>query len=187
MSNLDNLTQKIVEDARAKAEEIVKEAIEHKEAVINSKIDDAGRESQKIIDKAKSEAVLLKQRKVSNAELQVRDKNLRIKREVMNRVLEEAKKRLENIDEEQYAKFVDNNLKDLKLNGNELLVVEKGMEDKLKLGSNYPKIARDEHVESGFIIKDENTTLNFTFKALIEYAREELESELVSILFDEEE
>lgn len=187
MSNLDNLTQKIVDDAKLKADEIVIEATEHKEVVISSKLDEAEKEKQRIIDKAKRDAVLLKQRKVSNAELQVRDQNLRIKREVVDRVMDEAKKRLEAIDEEKYIEFVDNNLKVLKLKGDEVLVLQKGMGDKLEAAGKYPEIARDEHVESGFILKDENTILNFTFKSLINYLREELESELVSMLFDERE
>lgn len=187
MSNLDNLTQKIVDDAKTKAEEMVKEATEQKEAVISSKIDEAETEKKKIIEKASREAELIKQRKVSNAELQVRDQNLRMKRQVMDRVMNEAKAKLENLDEGQYKEFVDNNLKDLQLKGNEVLVVQKGMEKKLKPAKNYPTIAKEEHVASGFIVKDENTTLNFTFQSLIDYVREELESELVAILFDEQE
>ena len=187
MSNLDNLTRKIVDDAKTKADQIIIEATDQKQAVISSKIDEAEKEKQKIIEKANTEAELLKQRKVSNAELQIRDQNLRIKREVMNRVMEDAKKRLENLDEEKYIEFVDNNLKDLKLKGDEVLVVQEGMEKKLKPARKYPKIANDEYVESGFILKDENTVLNFTFGSLIDYVREELESELVSILFDEQE
>lgn len=187
MSNLDNLTQKIVDDAKTKAEAIVKEAIDQKEAVISSKIDEAENERQKIIEKANREAELMKQRKVSNAELQVRDQSLKTKREVLDRVMDEAKKRLKNIDEEKYVEFIDNNLEGLKLNGNEVLLVQEGMEKKLKPAKKYPAIARDEFVESGFILKDENAELNFTFKALIDYVREELESELVSILFDEQE
>lgn len=187
MSNLDNLTQKIVDDAKVKAEALVKEATEQKEAVLSSRRDEAQRERQKIIEKANTEAELMKQRKVSNAELQVRDNKLRIKRQVIDKVMDEAKKRLENIDADKYVKFVDNNLKGLKLKGDEVLVVQQGMEKQLKPARKYPTIAKDEFVESGFILKDENTALNFTFKSLIDYAREELESELVSILFDEQE
>lgn len=187
MSNLDNLRQKIVDDAKIKADEIVTEATMQKEVVINSKIDEAEREKKKTIEKAKRDAELLKERKVSGAQLQVRDQNLRIKRQVMDKVMNEAKNRLEKLDANKYKEFVDNNLKALKLNGNEVLLVQEGMEDTLKPAENYPTIARDEHVESGFIIKDESMELNFTFKSLIDYAREELESELASTLFNEQE
>lgn len=183
MSNLDNLTQKILDDAKNKADIIMEESTRKKDEIFNSRVKDANEKQAKIIEKATIEASMMKDRVISNAELRVRDERLKAKQQLINNVFSKAEERLNNLDEEEYVKFLTSNIKNINFKGNELIVVPEKMKQKVKTLGLYPKVADDESVESGFLVKDNDVVLNFTFKSLINYYREELEGEIAKELF----
>lgn len=183
MSNLDNLTQKILDDAKNKADIIMEESTRKKDEIFNSRVKDANEKQAKIIEKATIEASMMKDRVISNAELRVRDERLKAKQQLINDVFSKAEERLNNLDEEEYVKFLTSNIKNINFKGNELIVVPEKMKQKVKTLGLYPKVADDESVESGFLVKDNDVVLNFTFKSLINYYREELEGEIAKELF----
>lgn len=183
MSNLDNLTQKILNDARNKADIIMEESTRKKEEIFNSRVKDANEKQAKIIERASIEASMMKDRVISNAELRVRDERLKAKQQLINNVFSKAEERLNNLDEEEYLRFLTSNIKNINFKGNEVIVVPEKMKQKVKTLGLYPKIADDESVESGFLVKDNDVVLNFTFKSLINYYREELEGEIAKELF----
>lgn len=183
MSNLDNLTQKILDEAKLKADEMIKESKTKSDGIINSRVKEANDQKVKILERADSEAALMKERVISNAELRVRDEKLKAKQEVINKVFKEAKERLLNIDEEMYIKFLQSNIKDLSLKGNEILVVPENMKERVKSLKLPVKVSEDETLGAGFIIKDEDSVLNFSFDSLVDYLREELETEIAQDLF----
>ncbi len=183
MSNLDNLTQKILDDAKNKADIIMEESTRKKEEIINSRVKDAHEKQTKIIEKATTEASMMKDRVISNAELRVRDEILKAKQDLINDVFLKAEEKLNSLNEEEYVKFLQSNIKDINFKGNEVIVVPEKMKEKVKTIGLYPKVADDESVESGFLVKDNDVILNFTFKSLINYYREELEGEIANKLF----
>jgi V/A-type H+-transporting ATPase subunit E len=183
MSNLDNLTQKILEEAKLKADKITKDSKAKSDGIINSRVKEANDQKSKILERANSEAALMKERVISNAELRVRDEKLKAKQEVINKVFKESKKRLLKIDEEKYIQFLQSNIKDLSLKGNEVLVVPENMKERVKSLKLPVKVSEDETLDSGFILKDNDTILNFSFDSLVDYLREELETEIARDLF----
>lgn len=183
MSNLNNLTQKILEEAKFKADEIIQDAKVKSDGIINSKVKEAQDLKLKTIGRAESEAVLIKERVISNAELRVRDEKLKVKQEVIDRVFKESKNALLNIDDKVYIKFLQSNIKDLSLKGNEVLVVPENRKEKVMTLKLPIKVSKNESLESGFIIKDEKTLLNFSFDSLVDFLREELETEIAQDLF----
>ncbi|NLJ97698.1 MAG: V-type ATP synthase subunit E [Tissierellia bacterium] len=185
MSNLENLTEKILEDAKNQASIIEEESKSVNDRIINSKIKEANEEKKRILDRAASEASLLKERTISNAELKARNEKLRAKQEVIDKVFNIAKERLGNLDEDKYISYLQSTLKNLKLTGEEFLVVPKTMRDKVKKLGIRLKVSEDEVVDSGFLIKDEGTTLNYTFDSLVEHNRDEFEAEIAQSLFKE--
>ena len=56
MSNLDNIINEILEDAKKESEEILKNANQEKEKIIETKIDQANQEKDTILIIAESEA-----------------------------------------------------------------------------------------------------------------------------------
>ncbi len=183
MSNLDNLTQKILEDAKNKADIIKEESTRKNEDIVSSRVKDATERQKKIIEKATTEASMMKDRVISNAELRVRDEKLKAKQQLMDRVFIKSKERLNNINEEDFIKFLTSKIKNINFKGTEVIVVPERMKSKVKSLGLYPKVSEDETVDSGFIIKDNNVVLNYSFDSLVDYLREELESEVAKDLF----
>ena len=73
----------------------------------------------------------------------------------------------------------------MNLKGTELLIVPEKMKSKVKAAGLFPRVSDDETVESGFLLKDKDVTMNFSFDSLVDYLREELESEIAQDLFKE--
>jgi len=185
MSNLDNLVQKILDDAKERADAIIEDANKVKDEIIDAKVKEANEKKEKILERATAEAELLKERVISGAELKVRNEKLKAKQTVIDRVFNLAKEKLENLDEEKYISYLTNTIKTLTLSGNEVLVVTKNMKDKVKRLKIPIKVSDSEFVDSGFLIKGKGIMLNYTFDSLIDYYREELETEIAQSLFKE--
>lgn len=185
MSNLENLIQKILDDANTKASIIMEDAKRLKNEIIETKIKEANENKKKVVDRAIGEANLLKERVISSAELKVRNERLKAKQQVIERVFELAKERLKSLDEDRYIAYLNNTLKGISLKGEEVLIVPENMRSKIKGIPNLPKVSEDETVDFGFLIKDKGIILNYTFDSLVENYREELETEIAQELFKE--
>lgn len=185
MSNLENIVNKILDDAKEKADRIMEEATKINEDIMNSKVREANESKKRIIEKAKADAAMMKERIVSNAELKVRDEKLKAKQEVLDRVFKLSKEKLNVLNDNEYLKFIENSLKTLNLKGMEMLIVPDKIREKVEAQGLGYRVSKDEVVESGFVIKDKDVTMNFSFDALVDYLREELESEIAEDLFKE--
>lgn len=185
MSNLENLTQKILDDASKRASIIKEDSEKINMEIINSKIDEANDKKSKLIDKATSEAALLKERVISNAELKIRNEKLKSKQVVIERVFNLAKTKLENLSENDFTAYLSNTLKNIDFQGHHVLIVpEKFREKVISLG--LPLIvSQDETVDSGFLIKGDGIILNYNFNSLVDYYRDDLEAEIAQSLFKE--
>ncbi len=186
MSNLDNLIQKIKLDAQSQVDEMQKEADKKKEEIVNGQVRLALEEKAKIIEKADKEAELVKSRILSNADLRVRDEMLKAKQEVIDKVFLLAKERLMNLNDTEYVEFVKNQISTIELTGEETIIVPSNRKDLIKnLGLNL-KVSEEETIDSGFTLVNNKVRLNFSFETLIDFLREDLETEIAQVLFKEE-
>ncbi|MBC8586994.1 V-type ATP synthase subunit E [Paratissierella segnis] len=185
MSNLENLTQKIIDDAKSSAEGIIKEAEKKKEGLVSSRLEEAERLAEEILERANNEAEAIRYGIVSNAKLKARDKKISAKRNTMERTFQLAKSSFTNMNEKDYLNFLKSNIGNLKLKGTENLIVSENMRDSVKNAGFALQISDTETVDSGFMIKDKNTILNYTFDSIVDYLRDELESSIVHSLFKE--
>ncbi|NEZ45924.1 V-type ATP synthase subunit E [Clostridium niameyense] len=197
MSNLDNLTSKIIDDANKRAETIIKEAKQEQDKIIGKQIEKANNEKINIIERAKLTARSKADRVISNAHLTVRNKNLEAKQEVMDKVFTEALLKLESLTKEQYLEFVKNSIMNMKIDGDEEIIVPSneerinedfinslnkelkslGRRGELKLSSEK----RD--IKTGFIIYKNGIEINNSFEALVSSLRDELEQDIIGALF----
>lgn len=185
MSNLENLTQKIIEEAKSQASIIEKESKKANEKIIDSKTREAEEEKKRMLSRANSEANLLRERTISNAELKARNKKLEAKQEVIGRSFDTANERLKNFNADKYLSYLQSKIKSIKFEGGESIIVQEAMKSKVEeLGLDI-KVSDDEFVESGFSIQGKGTRLNYTFESLIEQYRDELETEIAKSLFKE--
>lgn len=198
MANIDNLINKIIEDANKEADSIIAEGEKEKEKIISSKIEEANRAKESMIIKTKREAATRKERVISNAQLKVRNDKLGAKQQVIDRAFEEAVSQLEKITGDELKAFVKNTIKSLNLQENEEIIVnekyssvinnefieevnksleEIGKKGNIKLSSEKRKI------EGGFILTKGGIELNYTFKSLVENLRNEIEQNIIKTLF----
>ena len=124
MSNLDNLTSKIISDAEVKKKEILNEANAKAEAMIKNKIEEANKKASSILQKAQLESTTIKERVASKTELEIRNKKLAAKQEVIDKVFEKAKVRLTAMSAEKLGEFIRNSIMNLNIDGDEEIMIE---------------------------------------------------------------
>ncbi|MFB0917443.1 MAG: V-type ATP synthase subunit E family protein [Clostridiaceae bacterium] len=182
MANLDNLIGKILEDAKVKAEGIIKDATTEAE----KRIADAGKESLKkkemILNRATNEGQLLEERIISGTNLKIRDESLKAKGVVIDKVMDLVKSKLSGLGPDEFANYLKKGLGDRVISSDE----------KLKVGENYLELAKknfpDAAIEgakglTGFIIDKNGVLENHSFETLIDYMKEDLEAEAAKLLF----
>jgi ATP synthase (E/31 kDa) subunit. len=187
MTNLDHLIDKIIEDARQEAEQILAKAERKKEELIHEQTVKAEMEKSKMIEKARREAQQEKERIVSDARLKARDDILKAKQEMMDQVFSLAKAQLHQLNEVKFQEFMRNVLNSLPREGTEELIVPKGRLESVRKWFPDWKVSDTDFVDSGFMVKKGRILLNYTFDALVDYYREELEPVVAGILFGEQE
>ncbi|MBU3144756.1 V-type ATP synthase subunit E [Clostridium sp. CF012] len=199
MSNLDNLSTKIVEDASVKAEAILKEANDNGKLMVENKTKKAEVLKGQMLEKSKIEAITVKQRIVSNAQLAVRNENIVAKQKMIDKVFVEALEKLVSIKDEEYLELVKKYLLSMPIVGDEEIILPGKYTNLVteaylsevnialialgKLGEiNVSSEVRG--IKSGFIVIKNGIEINNTFESLVNSLRDELESEIVKELFN---
>ncbi|MFT5871733.1 MAG: V/A-type H+-transporting ATPase subunit E [Clostridium sp.] len=199
MSNLENLTSKIVEDANIKAEALLKEAKDNEALLIESKVKVAKNLVVQMLEKAKIEASTTKQRIISNAKLTVRNEKLVAMQKMIDNVFVDALKKLLVITDKEYLELIKRYLLSMQIAGDEEIIIPgkytsivdgeylsqintalkaSGKIGQIKLSSDV----RD--IKSGFIVLKNGIEVNNTFESLVNSLRDELESDIVKELFN---
>ena len=200
MSNLDNLTSKIIRDAEVKKEEILNEANSKAEIIIKNKIEEASKNASSILEKAEIESKIIKERVLSKAELDIRNKKLQAKQEIIEKVYEEAKKQLENMSAEEFQKFIRDSIMSLNIDGDEEIIlntndrgrlpvtfledINSELQSKGKLG-NLRFGERDYEIKGGFILSKNGIEINNSFEELVNSLKYDLEYEVGRLLFQD--
>lgn len=197
MSNLNNITSKIIEDAKLKANDILEEAKREEKKIIDKKVLEANKIKENTLNKAEKEAQIKKERIVSAAKIKVRNENLQAKGEVIEKVFETALEKLQNIEGNEYQKIFMDFIENIDICGDEEIIVPSRYKDSI---SNVLKKANDflknkgkkgeltlyngeDDITSGFIISKNGIYTNLTFDRLLSYKKDELEQEIADVLF----
>ena len=200
MSNLDNLTSKIISDAEVKKKEILNDANVKADIIIKNKIEEANKKASSILEKAKLESTTIKERVASKTELEVRNKKLAAKQQVIEQVFEKAKVKLQAMSSEKLGEFIRNSIMNLNIDGNEEIILnvnDRGrlpvtfLEDINKELSAMGKLGnltfgeRDYTIDGGFILSKNGIEINNSFEELVNSLKYDLEYEVGKILFTE--
>ncbi|MCR1933623.1 V-type ATP synthase subunit E [Clostridium tepidum] len=199
MSSIDNLTGKILEEAKAKKEEIIKEAKQSEKDILDKKIAEAKVIGKNSIEKSQRESIIRRERILSNAELKVRNEKLKAKQKVIERVLEKSLEKLAQLSKEEYLSYIKERILTLPIDGDEKIIInskdklliteafvneinseltQKGKLGKLSLSNEI----RD--FKAGFILEKNGIEINNSFEALISSMKDELEYEVARLLFN---
>ena len=182
MSNLDNIINKILQDAQDEAKKIIEEVESEIAVLVGDSENKAQLEADKIVEKSRLESMQLKDRIISNSNLTARDMVLVAKQEVISMVFDRAKEKLKNLEHSRYLNFVENTLKKLEIKeDSEIILTEK--EKALTDGKLFNIKVADETVESGFSLKNGKIILNNDFSSILDVLKEDIEQEIAEKLF----
>lgn len=184
MSNLENLTEKILEEAKMQSDAMLREAKAFEDDVVMKKVKEAKEKKEKMLEKGRFEANLLKERIISNAEVNRRNELLNGKQQIIDRVFEEAKEKLQGLSEDQYVAFVKETIEGLSLKGTEILKVTSTYKESIK-ALGLPVKVSEETVPSGFLLQDDKISFNYNFSDMVDFYRDELVKDVASKLFKE--
>ena len=194
MSNVKNITSKILKDAEAGKENILAAAEEEKNKILSKKASAANEIAQEILQKAEADAKSKKERVISSAKLKVRNNKLAAKQEIIDEVFEKSINKLTELSKEQFLNFVKNSILSMNLTGKQILILnETGLKfvddsfiDELnkeaKATIALSKTAGN--FKGGFILENNGIEINSTYEALVSSLRDELEFEVAKVLFN---
>ena len=189
MSNVKNITSKILKDAEAGKENILAAAEEEKNKILSKKASSANEIAQEILQKAEADAKSKKERVISSAKLKVRNNKLAAKQEIIDEVFEKSINKLTELSKEQFLNFVKNSILSMNLTGKQTLILnETGLKfvdelnKEVKATIALSKTAGN--FKGGFILENNGIEINSTYEALVSSLRDELEFEVAKVLFN---
>lgn len=194
MSNVKNITSKILKDAEAGKENILAVAAEEKDKIISKKVNSANEIAQEILDKAEVEEKSKKERVISSAKLKVRNNKLAAKQEIIDEVFEKSIDKLTKLSKKEFLSFVENTILSMNLTGKHTLILnEAGLKsvtpafiEKLnkKIDAQITLSETKGNFKGGFILENNGIEINSTYEALVSSLRDELEFEVAKVLFN---
>ncbi len=193
MNGLDNITRKITEDALADAEKYRAEARAEAEKVLAMARAEGAAQGGKIIEKARAEAKNIAQRTESQANMEVRSAVLSARRRAMDNVFSAALNRLRSLSPEEYVEFMarlivknQTSAATVVLNAHSQTYAVELMRRVREYQDEPIAIAIDKEIgnfSGGFILRQGRIETNCTFETLLGGVHNELEGEIMAVLF----
>jgi V/A-type H+-transporting ATPase subunit E len=195
MGSLEELTGKIVEDGRIQAQKIIDEAVERSKKELVEEMSKVDRNCDNMIKDAQIKAKDLYRQICAEKEIELRDKNLFIKQKVMDGVFADAFSQLKNLDIEEFKLLLTRMLKGRDLSNDSLILPAKylAMQEELDTFLNNlleagksPLKTIYQPMAGGFILVQDGIEENYTFESWLDVIRQEMEGEVLDILYGEE-
>ena len=190
---MEKVSKKILDDAKQKADEIIKEAEAKKKengAKIKEQVTKVKEETEQLVSDQKNREY---DRIAGRAKLDLRNDTVRLKREIMDGLFDEAVNRLVNKKSDEYLKIIKELLsRDEVKEGGELIICEKEnrIDEKFietvnkELGSSFTLSKERRLIRGGFILRRGKVEIDASFGTLVKSKKERLEMELAKILFE---
>lgn len=191
---LEDILKKIDADAKAAAEALVEEGRREADAILAAARERAEAERERFEAMARQRAEEERNRIVTLAKLSARREILSEKQQLIDRVFEDARKRLAAMPTDEYRRFIRSIIKESVETGTEEVVIGEGEkridqafldEVSREIGGGAKLTLSDERrrIEGGFILKRGKTETNCALETILRAARERHESEVAAILF----
>lgn len=196
--SIENITSRILADARQKAEQITRDAQHQAERILGDAAQEAQHKREQAAVEAEKEAQMTQARIASSAKMEEKKLLLQTKQQLLEECFDLALKKLETLSDEKYNKLLSAMMiKMIETGDEEVIVSEK---DKKRLTPDFiyyvnRTVAKEQvacnvklsdekrDIPSGFILKRGDVEINATFEAILRQRRDELSAEVVKILF----
>ncbi len=204
----EKILDKILADAKAEYDEIIKQA---EESVLAKKKEQAKiteKEIQKIEDDSKKESEENERRMMLNASLDARKNSLASKREVLDNAFDRAKSMIDEFSDERYISLLSSIIGESHAVGDEKILVSQNDEKRFNVSDKAKskktvdainKIIKDKgkkgtlslegtttKVKSGILLSGEITDIDCSFESVMALFREQSEAKVAALLFESE-
>ena len=196
MTGLDKILDCIAAEAAAEAEKIIAEAELDAEKIIEKAKDLAENEAKIIIKNAEDKADFITKRAASLCELKEREAILEAKREQINFILDETKKVLRSLPDDEYfalilklcKKYLSSAKGEIIFSAADLKRIPRGFKTNLSklakaVGGDIKVSEQTRNINGGFILSYGDIEENCSFDALFESNFELLSDKVNEILF----
>ena len=192
VSGLENLTEKILQDASSQAEQIAADAKAQARQIIDDAVAEAEREKSRILQEAAAEAAHTAEQIALGKALEIRDANLAARQQTLEKVFGLALERLNDLPKDAYWKFVADYLEKVDIDGETIFFPKKyGITSVEELNGHLKKAGKagnlslgedSRDISGGFVLVRDGVEQNNTFEAVVNFRRYMLESEVLKIL-----
>lgn len=191
------LCDKIIGEARARAAEIITEAEDAARAEIELAEAEAQKRASEFLGKARAAAERECQSLISMGQLDLRNKELALKQELIGSVFDEALEKLKAMPSEEYTRLVSSIILRLRPQGQADLLVAEADQERLseaavrtlntELGAEGLGTVKftgyTDTIEAGFVLRQGDVAFNFSFADILSDLRETMEGEVAAVLF----
>lgn len=199
MTGTERIKNKILEDAKAKAQAILEQANREAEVILAEAFKTAEKNTADALKLAEAEGAEVHRRLIAVAGLEGRKEILRAKQEVVDNAFKQAMNKISNLPDAEYQELLENMIVDAASSGNgEILLSQKdsgrvdsrftdNINRKLKdSGKTGGLILAKEMISTagGFVLRYGDMEINGTLEILFGMLRPQLESEVVKTLFN---
>lgn len=176
---LEDVKDEIITEAKQEKKQILEEADEKKEEILDeahTKAETIREDAEKEISEQKES---IKKRTVSNANMKAKKQKLEAKQEELEKIFEDFRRGLQDLDEEEKESFVKNAVDSVGFEVGEI----HGSEDFEEASSGYDFTAID---EEGIILvsSDGERQVNYTFDKIREDFQQDYRKKIADILFE---
>jgi len=182
---LEDIFQKIKNDADQKIEEINKKTEETIKQIEIEGQEKLEIEREKIIDRAEKDKLKIVRQARLEAEAETRNKILERKTKALEGVYDEVLNELEHLDEQTYNELLNKLYKNIPHTEEVGFDIAEARKEETRkfLENKGAEILGTIKSKGGFVVKSENFEVDNTFEAILRQAKEEKEMNVIKILF----
>ena len=192
--SIEHITGKILAEARDQSGQVLEEASDKSRIIVEKAKAQVEKVRKDFEEQAREDASLLKSRRTSVAELEVRKMRLGAKQDLISRCFDAALDQLADMKEADYLAFLTNAILATDVNEGELLL---NVKDRKAIGEKLVKkvnsagksgtltLAEDTiNAKGGFVLRKGSMEINSTLETMVNGIRESVTPDVVKALFD---
>jgi V/A-type H+/Na+-transporting ATPase subunit E len=199
MPGIGSIQAKILEEAGNQAQKSLVQARSEADDILRAAAAEAEQKRNEILQKASRDVEERKKRFVSVAELEARKQKLGAKQIVISEAFEKALERLNSLSDTEYQTILIHLISESIQTGNEEVVLSE--RDQKRVSPDFINIlneyavgkgirpaalklaSKPGNIRGGFVLRLGDIEMNHSFEVSIRVKREQMESEIVKILF----
>lgn len=194
MNGIDKLTQRISDDARAEAEQLLQKAREEAAAITADYAKKAEQAGAETLARGKAAAAQREERLASVAAMESRKAALAVKQEMIDKAFELTLEKLGRLPEAEYIDLLARLAVKASVSGEEEILLSADDKERvgaavvaganaLKEGGKLTLSERTAPIQGGIVLKDGDVEINCAFETLIRLARHDMAGEVAGVLF----